>query len=117
MSMPTHLTEDDLILHYYGEMSDEDESHASTPLRACEPCHTRYRRLQQVLAAVDEHAFASPALPDHFERTVWARLEPGIPRGRRGWTSWLTVSAGRLAFAASIVLLVGAAFYAGRMMP
>jgi hypothetical protein len=115
--MNIHLTEDDLVLHYYGEMNDADEAHAATHLRGCEQCHASYRRLQQVLAAVDEHAMAVPALPDHFERTVWARLEPGLGRGRRGWSAWLTLTPGRLVLAASVVLMVAAAFYAGRSLP
>jgi hypothetical protein len=114
--MNTHLTEDDLVLHYYGEMDDSDEAHAAAHLRTCEQCHASYRRLQRVLAAVDEHALAIPELPAHFERTVWARLEPGLDRGSRGWRGLLALSP-QLALAASVVLLVAAAFYAGRMMP
>ena len=114
-TMNTHLTEDDLVLHYYGEMGDEDEALAATHLRSCEQCHASYRRLQRVLAAVDEHALAIPELPAHFERTVWARLEPGLDRRSRGWS--LLALSPRLALAASVVLLVAAAFYAGRMMP
>jgi hypothetical protein len=115
-AMSTHLNEDDLVLHYYGEMTDRDEADAIAHLRNCPQCHDSYRRLQRVLAAVDEHAFALPALPNHFERTVWARLEPNMTRERRGW-SWLGLSPARLALAASVVMLVGAAFYAGRLMP
>jgi hypothetical protein len=115
-AMSTHLTEDDLVLHYYGEMTDREEADSIAHLRNCPQCHDSYRRLQRVLAAVDEHAFAVPALPDHFERTVWARLEPSMTRDRRGW-SWLGLSPAKLALAASVVMLVGAAFYAGRLMP
>jgi len=114
--MSTHLTEDDLVLHYYGEMTDREEADAIAHMRSCPPCQDSYRRLQRVLAAVDEHAFAAPALPDHFERTVWARLEPSMTRERHGWR-WLGVTPAHLALAASVVLLVGAAFYAGRLMP
>ena len=114
--MTTHLNEDDLVLHYYGEMTDREETDAIAHLRSCPQCHDSYRRLQRVLAAVDEHAFAAPALPDHFERTVWARLEPSMTRERHGWR-WLGVTPAHLALAASVVLLVGAAFYAGRLMP
>ena len=114
--MITHLTEDDLVLHYYGEMTDRDEADASAHLRACTQCHEGYRRLQRVLAAVDEHAVAVPVLPDHFERTVWARLEPNITRQRRGW-GWIGLSPAHLGLAASVVLLVSVAFYAGRVMP
>jgi hypothetical protein len=114
-AMSTHLTEDDLVLHYYGEMTDREEADAIAHLRSCPPCHGGYRRLQRVLAAVDEHAFAVPTLPDHFERTGWARLEPSVTRERRGWSwGW---SSTKLALAASVILLVGAAFYTGRLMP
>ena len=70
-----------------------------------------------MLAVVDERALAGPELPEHFERTVWARLEPDLRRARGGWASWLAFSPGRLAWVATVVLLVGAAFMAGRLLP
>ncbi len=115
--MTTHLTEDDLVLHYYGEMSGADEAQATTHLSHCAECHQSYRRLQRVLAAVEEGALAGPELPEHFERTVWARLEPNLPRRDRSWSSWLVWSPGRLAWVATVVVLVGAAFMAGRFAP
>ncbi len=114
--MTTHLTDDDLVLHYYGEMSDGAEADAMGHLRSCAQCHDSYRRLQRVLAAVDEHALAVPSLPNHFERTVWARLEPTMTRERPGW-NWFGLSPAHLALAASVVVLVATAFYAGRLMP
>jgi anti-sigma factor RsiW len=110
-----HLTEDDLILHYYGELTAAEESRASEHLTACRACHDNLRQLQRVLAVVDESALAGPELPEHFERTVWARLEPNLAP-RRGWLSWFVLSPGRLAWVAAIVLLVGASFIAGRLM-
>ena len=114
--MNMHLTEDDLVLHYYGEMSDGEEARATTHLSACAECHESYRRLQRVLAAVEEAALAGPELPPHFERTVWARLEPNLPRRQR-WLSWFVLSPARLAWVATLVVLVGAAFMAGRLTP
>src|SRR5262245_34432183 len=114
--MLTHLTEDDLVLHYYGEMSAADEARASAHLGQCAACHESYRRLQRVLATVDETAFAVPELPANFERTVWARLEPNLRR-ERGWFSWFVFSPARLAWAAAIVVLVAGAFFAGRLYP
>ena len=112
-----HLTEDELVLHYYGELTGHDESRAADHLAACTTCHDSLRQLQRVLAVVDESALAGPELPEHFERTVWARLEPNLPRMRGGWLSWFVLSPGRLAWVATIVLLVGAAFMAGRLVP
>lgn len=112
----THLPEDDLVLHYYGELPEADESRVAGHLRSCAQCHADYRRLQQLLAAVPESALSGPELPPHFERTVWARLEPALPPASRGWLSWM-LSPARLAWTAAVALLVVAAFMAGRMMP
>jgi hypothetical protein len=65
---------------------------------------------------VDDAAIAGPDLPEHFERTVWARLEPSLRRDRSPWLFWLA-SPPRLAWAATIVLLVIGAFLAGRWSP
>jgi hypothetical protein len=66
-----------------------------------------------VLGTIDESALA-PELPDHFEKIVWARLEPNLRRNRR-WFSWMAVSPAPLALAATVLVLVGAAFFAGRL--
>ena len=113
----THLTDDDLVLHYYGELSGAEEAETSRHIASCAECHAKLRRLQRVLATVDERAIAMPELPDHFERTVWARLQPNLVRERRGWLSWFVLSPARLAWVAGIVILVAAAFVAGRMTP
>jgi hypothetical protein len=118
--MPTHLTEDELVLHYYGELASADGARTATHLSECSTCHESFRRLQRVLAAIDataESALAGPELPPHFERTVWARLEPNLRQERGGWRTWLTLTPGRLAWVATVVLLVAAAFVAGRLIP
>jgi hypothetical protein len=114
--MQTHLTEDELVLHYYGEMSASDEARTATHLGECANCHDSYRRLQRVLAAVDETAFAVPELPANFERTIWARLEPNLRRDR-GWFTWFVLSPARVAWAAAVLVLVAGAFFAGRLFP
>jgi hypothetical protein len=110
--MTNHLTDDDLVLHFYGEMDGAAEAHAVAHLTGCDSCRRSYTRLQQVLAAVD--AMPAPTLPDGFERTVWARLEPALP-ARRGWLSWILARPAGLAWAAAVVLLVAGAFFAGRL--
>ena len=112
-----HSTDDDLVLHYYGELSGTEEAGTARHLASCAECHAKFRRLQRVLAAVDERAVAMPELPDNFERTVWARLQPNLVRDKQGWQSWLVLSPARLAWVAGVVLLVAAAFMAGRSSP
>jgi hypothetical protein len=107
-----HPDEDSLVLHYYGELDATEESATAAHLASCRDCHRQYTRLQRVLAAVN--TLPSPALPDGFERTVWARLEPALPQPR-AWWSRLFVAPPNLAWAATIVLLVATAFFAGRL--
>jgi hypothetical protein len=112
--MATHLTDDDLVLHYYGEMSQTEESRAVSHLSECADCHGNYRRLQRVLAVVDEAAIDVPDLPLSFERTTWARLAPNLRPERRGF-SWFVLSPARLAWTGAVMLLVVSAFFAGRL--
>jgi hypothetical protein len=114
MAMP-HLSDDDLVLHYYGEMIAADEHGAAGHLAECQACQQNYARLQRVLAVVDSAPVAEA--PDGFERVAWARLEPALPVRRRGWLSWLAVSPARLAWAAMVAVLVAGAFVAGRLTP
>ena len=111
--MNLHLTDDDLVLHYYGELPAPDESRAESHLAACAPCQANYTRLQRVMAFVDSAPAVEPA--PGFERIVWARLEPALQRPGRGWLAWFVFSPARLAFTAGVVMLIGAAFMAGRM--
>ncbi len=111
--MNLHLNDDDLVLHYYGEMPAADEARAESHLAACDACQANYTRLQRVMAFVDS-APAVEAAPG-FERTAWARLEPSLQRPERNWLSWFVFSPARLAFTAGIVILIGAAFMAGRI--
>lgn len=107
-----HLSDDDLVLHYYGELDEASDARATAHVRECGECHRRQAQLQRVMAVVD--VMELPALPESFERTVWARLEPQLPP-RRGWFSWLVSSPGNLAWVSAVVLLVVGAFVAGRM--
>ena len=106
-----HPTEDDLILHYYGELDAPAGRAIADHLHGCEACAASFRTLQRVLAAVE----AAPAadVADGFERTVWARLQPELQGKRRGWIAVLTPP--RLAWAAAAVLVVLGAFFAGRL--
>jgi hypothetical protein len=115
--MTMHVLEDDLVLHYYGELPAADEARVSAHLGECRECHDAYRRLQQVLMSVNEAALAGPEPPDGFERTVWARLEPSLDRGQGGWLSRLLPSPSRLGWATAAIAIVVGAFYAGRLSP
>jgi hypothetical protein len=108
-----HLTDDDLILHYYGETAPDDERQAAGHLQQCGLCRAEYTRLQRVLASIDERSVTVDPGPA-FERTVWARLHPTLKPARRGWLEWLVTSPAPLGLAAAVMVLVVAAFFAGR---
>ena len=110
----THVSEEELILHFYGETSDARpvEHH----LAACADCRAEYERLKQALALVDTaDAFGPADLPGPaFEREVWARLEPGLVAAREPWLARLFHATPKWAMAGGIATLVLAAFVIGR---
>ena len=105
-----HLTDDELVLHYYGEMSDNAESRACAHLEACSACRDNLAKLQRVMAAIDMAPMPEPDA--WFERRTWARLEPSLDRSRRvlPWSlPWRAI-----AWGAAAALVVIAAFVAGQ---
>ena len=110
--MIDHLNEEDLVLHYYGELDGTAAARTEQHLGTCGDCRRAHARLQRVMAAVD--AMPEPALPDGFERTVWARLQPDLAPPA-GWRAWLSFAPAQLAWLAAVLVLVSGAFFAGRM--
>jgi hypothetical protein len=105
-----HLTEEQLILHYYGEESDalSSEKH----LEECAGCRDLYGSLQRVLNVVD--ALPVPDLGPEYGAEVWRRIQHRVPVRRR----WLPSFAWRWAAAtAAMAGLLIAAFVAGRHYP
>lgn len=114
--MNTHLTEDELILHFYGETDRADASRIASHLASCAECQLAKDKLTRVMAMVDS---ASPVeAPEGFERIAWARLEPqldmpGRSAQREGWRSLLWFP--QWALAGGVAALLVAAFWAGRI--
>jgi hypothetical protein len=105
-----HLTEEQLILHYYGEESDalSSEKH----LEECAGCRDLYSSLQRVLNVVD--ALPVPDLGPEYGAEVWRRIQHHVPTRRR----WLPAFEWRWAAAtAAMAGLLIAAFVAGRHYP
>jgi hypothetical protein len=103
-----HLSEEELILHYYGE--EDDSLAAGQHLDECSECRALYGSLSRVLNVVD--ALPVPEMAPDYGARVWRRLERQAPVGRRWWLavpSWRWIAAGA-AFAGLLV----AAFLAGR---
>jgi hypothetical protein len=106
-----HLSEEQLILHYYGE--EGDTLAAEQHLDECEECRGFYASLQRVLNIVD--SFPVPPRGSDYGAAVWQRIEEQIPARRRLWlfpTPWRWAGA-----AAALAALLMVAFMAGRFYP
>jgi hypothetical protein len=115
-----HLTEEQLILHYYGEENASDAAELSDALgierhlEDCADCRSMYCSLQRVLNIVD--TLPVPERPADYGAQVWRRVSRQLPARRRGLrllpAPWRWTAAG-VAFAALLVT----AFVAGRSFP
>jgi hypothetical protein len=115
-----HLTEEQLILHYYGEEADDvaeapcDALTIERHLEDCGECRSTYGALQRVLNIVD--SLPVPERPADYGAQVWQRIHRRLParRFRFGLAAapWRWAAAS-VAFAALLVT----AFVAGRSYP
>jgi hypothetical protein len=112
-----HLTEEQLVLHYYGE--EGDALAAERHLDDCHECRETYSSLQRVLNVVD--SLPVPERGPEYGAEVWSRIAPAIP-ARRKWLAWLPTASPSFewrwaAAAAAMACLLVVAFYAGRRYP
>jgi len=134
-----HYSEEDLVLHYYGE--DRRAAEVERHLQACERCAATYRDIAGTLAMI-----AAPEAPergDQYGLEVWQRIRHKLPEQNRSWFFVLRSSFGAVlrspfdsgirspferrtqnaerrtafALAASVAVLVVAAFVVGRVWP
>jgi hypothetical protein len=108
-----HISEDELVAHYYGELNEAAEAKAAAHLEECEVCRASLAKLKRVMAAIDMVTMPEP--PAGFEEKVWRRLQPAVSverPGSSGISAWKLGAWGSMA--AGIIL---AAFVAGRMWP
>lgn len=104
-----HLTEDELIERYYGEVTPRSAQH----FEHCRACEDAYAAL-----AADLHEMGTveaPARDEQYGERVWQELSPSLAaypvrkRQRRTQLLWLAWSA-----TAACAVLVAAGFLAGR---
>lgn len=95
-----HLSEEELILHYYRE-NDSGEH-----LRACELCRAEFERLAGTLEVCNQ--YTAPERPAEYETMLWQRISPEFRKQPAAW--W------KRPFVLGPVLagLLVAAFFAGR---
>jgi hypothetical protein len=110
----SHLTEEQLVLHYYGEQPETLE--AERHIEECEECRAAYAGLRHVLNVLD--SIPVPERGAAYGAQVWRRIEGKLPPRRRrpAWGNGAAPLRWAGACAAMALLLV-VAFMAGRSYP
>lgn len=105
-----HLSEEELVLHYYGEGHARVAEH----LQTCGVCRAGLESLARVLHVMD--GIEAPERSEAYGSSVWNRIAPQLDKPRARWfAQWIEPR--RLVAAAALAALVIAAFLAGRFSP
>jgi hypothetical protein len=113
-----HLSEEELILHYYGE---EDESpDAAQRLDECSECRALYGSLQRTLNVVD--SLPVPERDAEYGARVWRGIAAQLSGAPSGWRRFLYRWPHQFpwrwaASGAALAGLLATAFLAGRYYP
>jgi hypothetical protein len=99
--MTWHPSEDDLVLHFYGESRPSEKQRVAGHLETCTPCQASWLDLSDTLKLVD--AAPAPEPGPEFERVMWARVQQSLPTPAAPWWSVARL----LPFAAAAVVVVG----------
>ncbi|MBI2688918.1 MAG: hypothetical protein HYX27_21660 [Acidobacteria bacterium] len=87
-----HVTEDELVLLYYGE---PDVEHVRQHVEACSGCRGNYQALQRLLNTMD--AGAVPERDADYGRRVWLAVSARARSRRMMWRTFGALAAGLLA--------------------
>lgn len=108
------LTDEELILYYYGESADADE--IEQRLESSPESQQRFAALQRCLNAVDEPPV--PAQAADYGSVVWRQLVPRLEKKRSFAWNWDLFRPRReWALAGALMLLLVVAFLAGWLWP
>lgn len=99
-----HPTEEDLVLHFYGETGPDEERRVDDHLASCSACRQSWTELGETLKLVDAATVPEPG--EGFERIMWARVQQSLPEPETTRPSvWRWVPA--FGMAAALVVAVG----------
>jgi hypothetical protein len=108
MATNRHPSDEDLILHFYGEADAADARRIAEHVDHCGACRAAWMELDETLRLVDQARVQEPG--PEFERVMWARVQQALPAPRASLWSlrvWLPA-------AATIAVVAVASGYAWR---
>lgn len=107
-----HLSEEQIVLHYYGDADgvSEIERHLAT----CVECRAEFTRVQSMLKQIEPIEVPEPAA--NFEEKTWLNLRDRLPE-QGGFFRKIFRPQQKWALAGVMALLLVGAFLAGRFWP
>jgi hypothetical protein len=106
-----HLSQSQLVLHYYGEDAGAGID-AAAHVAGCPLCLESYRAIERVLGVMQ--ALEVPEQAENYEAALWSGIEPRL---RPPAPAWLPVWGWRLAAGAVCAALLAIALFTGRVAP
>ena len=107
-----HLSEEQIVLHYYGDA--EEASEVERHLAACPDCRAEFARVQSTLKQIEPLEVPEPAAG--FEEKTWLNLRDRLPE-KGSFLKRLFGAQQKWALVGAMVVLLAAAFLAGRFWP
>jgi hypothetical protein len=107
-----HLSEEQIILHYYGDA--EETAEIERHLADCAECRAEFARVQSTLRQIEPLEVPEP--PESYEGKTWLNLRDRLPE-RGGFLRRFFGTQQKWALAGAMALLLAAAFLTGRFWP
>src|SRR5438270_2553412 len=100
-----HLSEEQIVLHYYGDA--EDVTEVERHLAACPDCRAEFVRVQSTLQQIEPLEVPEPA--PSFEEKTWLNLRDRLPEKGSFLRRLIRPSPPNWVYAGVMALLLGAA--------
>jgi len=107
-----HLSEEQIVLHYYGDA--EEASEVERHLAACADCRAEFARVQAMLKQIEPLEVPEPAAG--FEEKTWLNVRDRLPQ-KGSFLKRLFGAQQKWALAGAMIVLLAVAFLAGRFWP
>ena len=107
-----HLSEEQIVLHYYGDA--EEAAEVERHLAVCPNCRAEFARVQALLQQIEPLEVPEPAAG--FEEKTWLNLRDRLPE-KGNFLKRLFGAQQKWALAGAMIGLLAVAFLAGRFWP